>query len=276
MSNVRVFHARAVSDGAGVKINRVAHMSDPSVLDPFLLVDEIHSDQPEDYMEGFPSHPHRGFETVTVMLKGKMRHQDHLGNNGVISAGGGQWMTTGRGVIHSEMPEQERGVLHGFQLWLNLPSTQKMQPASYSDLKADEWLETLIGHITIRGLGGTLTVENERLIAPMNSGETKASVYTLTAKARQTVHISHPENRRFFFYIYQDEVEFQGAVYHRGSLVVIDDADRLELRLGEKAGVLMLSGRPLNEAVAQYGPFVMNTMAEVEQAILDYREHSLV
>lgn len=282
MSKLTVLQARPASDGAGVKINRVTQMSRPEVMDPFLMLDEIYSDQPEDYIEGFPPHPHRGFETVTVMLKGKMRHQDHFGNNGLIGDGGGQWMTTGRGVIHSEMPEQSEGLLHGFQLWLNLPAKDKMQPASYQDLQSEDWLEANIGALTVRGIGGTLVVNGQTLTAPVDSGQTRASVFTINreeafnSKEETSVTVSHPQNQKFFVFVYQGEVTYQGTEYARGQLLIMDESSEVDMTLSKGSGLLVLSGQPLDEPVAQYGPFVMNTMEEVDQALRDYRNDQLV
>lgn len=276
MSKVQVFKARPASDGAGVKINRVSHMSNPKIMDPFLMLDEIYSNQAEDYIEGFPSHPHRGFETITVMLKGQMRHRDHLGNDGVIGSGGGQWMTTGSGVIHSEMPEQEEGVLHGFQLWLNLAAKDKMKPASYRDLQCQDWLEEAVDGLTVRGIGGSLIVNDHTLVAPVDSGQTHASVFTVAGNTNDRLTISHPDNTKFFVYVYQGAAIFEGKTFERGHLIIVDDVSTLALQLLESAGLLVLSGQPLNEPVAQYGPFVMNTMEEVEQALQDYRDDTFV
>ncbi|GLQ31331.1 pirin family protein [Litoribrevibacter albus] len=276
MSKLQVFQARSASDGAGVKINRVSHMTNPTIMDPFLMLDEIYSDQAEDYIEGFPPHPHRGFETVTVMLKGQMRHQDHLGNNGLIGSGGGQWMTTGRGVIHSEMPEQDDGLLHGFQLWLNLPAKDKLQPARYKDMQAGDWFETELDGLTIRGLGGTLVINGHTFQAPIDSGKTQASVFTLAGRSGDELEVSHPNNQKFFVYVYQGAIQVQDTTYQRGSLLILDDTKQVNLAMTEDSGLLVLSGQPLNEPVAQYGPFVMNTMDEVEQALRDYRNDNFV
>jgi len=211
MSTIQVFQARPGSDGAGVKINRVSHMGRPEIMDPFLMLDEIYSDNPDEYIAGFPPHPHRGFETVTVMLQGQMRHEDHLGNNGLVSSGGGQWMTTGRGVIHSEIPEQEEGLLHGFQLWLNLAAEDKMQPASYQDLQSEQWIEQSINGLTVRGIGGQLEINDTLITAPVDSGKTRASVFTVTSDQQTSMTVSHPENTKFMVYVYQGEVNYQST-----------------------------------------------------------------
>jgi len=276
MSTIQVFQARPASDGAGVKINRVSHMGRPEIMDPFLMLDEIYSDNPDEYIAGFPPHPHRGFETVTVMLQGQMRHEDHLGNNGLVSSGGGQWMTTGRGVIHSEIPEQEEGLLHGFQLWLNLAAEDKMQPASYQDLQSEQWIEQSINGLTVRGIGGQLEINDTLITAPVDSGKTRASVFTVTSDQQTSMTVSHPENTKFMVYVYQGEVNYQRTFYGRGSLLVLNEINEIEMNLGEDSGLLVLSGKPLSEPVAQYGPFVMNTMEQVEQAIQDYRNERLV
>jgi len=276
MSTIQVFQARPASDGAGVKINRVSHMGRPEIMDPFLMLDEIYSDNPDECIAGFPPHPHRGFETVTVMLQGQIRHEDHLGNNGLVSSGGGQWMTTGRGVIHSEIPEQEEGLLHGFQLWLNLAAEDKMQPASYQDLQSEQWIEQSINGLTVRGIGGQLEINDTLITAPVDSGKTRASVFTVTSDQQTSMTVSHPENTKFMVYVYQGEVNYQRTFYGRGSLLVLNEINEIEMNLGEDSGLLVLSGKPLSEPVAQYGPFVMNTMEQVEQAIQDYRNERLV
>ncbi len=276
MGNVQVIQSKPASDGAGVKINRISRMSDVALLDPFLMIDEIHSTEADDYLEGFPSHPHRGFETITVMLAGKMRHRDHLGNNGVIEAGGGQWMTTGRGVIHSEIPEQDEGLLHGFQVWLNLPSEEKMQCASYQDLNADQWVEKQVNGVVVRGIGGVLGVDEQRLEAPVIRDTTQASVYTLHASKATRVTVSHPDNQKFLVYVYAGEVNVESTSISRGAMALVSGDQLFEMGMKEGAGVLILSGKPLEEPVVQYGPFVMNTMEEVNQAVVDYRNNNLV
>lgn len=276
MNSVELIQSRPASDGAGVKINRISRMSDAAMMDPFLMVDEIHSEDADDYIEGFPSHPHRGFETITVMLAGKMRHRDHLGNNGVIEAGGGQWMTTGRGVIHSEIPEQDEGLLHGFQVWLNLPAEEKMQRASYQDLAAESWVEASIDGVQVRGIGGVLSVNEEPFTAPVIRPKTQASVYTLKAKQAVQVHVAHPENQKFLLYVYEGEAQINQQAAKRGQMLLVEGLSDFDLKLGKNAGVLLLSGKPLNEPVVQYGPFVMNTMDQVNQAVVDYRNDELV
>ncbi|GAA3938889.1 pirin family protein [Litoribacillus peritrichatus] len=276
MNSVELIQSRPASDGAGVKINRISRMSDAAMMDPFLMVDEIHSEDADDYIEGFPSHPHRGFETITVMLAGKMRHRDHLGNNGVIEAGGGQWMTTGRGVIHSEIPEQDEGLLHGFQVWLNLPAEEKMQRASYQDLAAESWVEANIDGVQVRGIGGVLSVNEEPFTAPVIRPKTQASVYTLKAKQAVQVQVAHPENQKFLLYVYEGEAQINQRAAKRGQMLLVEGLSDFDLKLGKNAGVLLLSGKPLNEPVVQYGPFVMNTMDQVNQAVIDYRNDELV
>lgn len=269
-----VVDARAASDGDGVKIRRIAGRSINAAIDPFLLLDEIRSEDGADYVGGFPSHPHRGFETITYMLEGAMRHRDHLGNEGVIGAGDVQWMTAGRGVIHSEMPEQADGLLHGFQLWLNLPASEKMKPAAYQefdreripviDLPEGGRLKVIAGEVagdgkSVRGpvsVGATEPVYLDVYLAPGVRWE-------LPVRAEQAVLL----------------LVFQGATAElsEGQLGIYTEGDRLAMTAsGQGARALLLAGTPLREPIRQYGPFVMNTDEEIEQALKDYNAGMLV
>jgi len=273
----RVINAVATSDGAGVRLRRSLGSGQGMRLDPFLMLDEFSSDNPGDYIAGFPAHPHRGFETVTYMLDGHMRHEDHLGNVGELKSGGVQWMTAGRGIIHSEMPQQEQGRMRGFQLWINLPAAEKMKPAGYRDIQADQIpVAALPDGGQVKVLAGTLQLDGRQVAGPIQ-GLTTDPLY---------VDIELPAGRRFahpakagyqmFLYVYEGDVEVgpKGAARHLETQAagVLSDGDSVEIAAGpEGARFILLAARPLREPVAQYGPFVMNTPQEIEQAIADYQ-----
>lgn len=292
----QVIAAKPSSDGDGVKIQRVAGQHLNQVLDPFLLLDEIRSDNSADYIGGFPSHPHRGFETITYIMHGKMRHRDHLGNEGLLQNGGVQWMSAGRGIIHSEMPEQENGLLHGFQLWLNLPAREKMKPAHYQDFQAEQFPIINVGGKKGQGDGeikvvaGKVELSENHLLKNQDDIEDRGVdtgkilhgplVNNITEPAYLDIHLNPgvnieqkvPAEHTVLLYIYEGAtdqlVAQQLGVYVHGDSIMIKAGDA-----GVKA--LLLTGRPLKEPVVQYGPFVMNTMAEINQAIDDYNQGTL-
>ena len=283
-SPLTVHHARSVerliagqptSDGAGVKLTRLLTQNLQRRLDPFLMLDAFGSDQPDDYIAGFPNHPHRGFETVTYMIAGRMRHRDSAGHEGLLENGGVQWMTAGRGVIHSEIPQQEQGVMEGFQLWLNLPARDKMCAPWYRDFKSDE-----LPKFTIPG-GVAVTV-----IAGSSHGAQGAVVREATAPLYLDLHLSAgarfeqalPPGHNAFVYVYRGSVGIGGQTVpaQRMALLANDaQADGVVIEAGEDAKALMIAGQPLNEPIAQYGPFVMNTQQEIYQALSDMRDGRL-
>lgn len=271
---VRVVDAQPGADGAGVKIRRLAGRELQRVMDPFLMLDEIRSDDSADYIGGFPSHPHRGFETITYMLQGKMRHADHLGNDGLLQSGDVQWMLAGRGVIHSEMPEQSEGLMHGFQLWLNLPATQKMQPPAYRDLRSDELPQAeLDSGAVVKLLLGKTRLGDRCLQAPVERPDTAPVIMDVQLAADASLEWPCGEDATVIVYV------FQGALpgLKSGQLGVFAQGDVLRLQAGEQAvRLLVVAGIPLREPIAQYGPFVMNSVEEIEQALLDYNNGALV
>jgi hypothetical protein len=277
----QVIESVPTSDGAGVKLRRSLGKSQGERLDPFLMLDEFFSDNPDDYLAGFPNHPHRGFETVTYMLDGHMLHQDHLGNRGDLRTGDVQWMTAGRGIIHSEMPQQERGRMRGFQLWINLPAKEKMKPAGYRDIPAAQIPAVdLPGGGRAKVIAGTLIVESGATPGPMQGLSTDPVYFDveLPAGARFTHPIKPDYNA--FLYCYEGGVEIGLAGKARPlkthSAGVLSDGDQIEIKAtADGARVILLAGRPLREPIAQYGPFVMNTPAEIEQAIRDYQSGAL-
>lgn len=277
----RIIPSIPVSDGAGVKLRRSLGQSQGLRLDPFLMLDEFASDNPDDYIAGFPPHPHRGFETVTYMLEGDFQHQDHLGNSGHLRGGGAQWMTAGRGIIHSEMPLQQSGRLHGFQFWINLPAREKMKPASYRDIQPEEIPEQEIDGGRVRVIAGTFDGGDGQATPGPIQGLSTAPLFLdlrLDAGARvsQRIEAGHTA----FLYPYAGSLSvISGDSAHplpARQAGVLSDGERVELEAGpDGCGVLLITARPLGEPVVQYGPFVMNTREEIEQALDDYRAGTL-
>lgn len=276
----RIIPSVATADGAGVKLRRSLGSSQFARLDPFLMLDEFYSDNPDDYIAGFPAHPHRGFETVTYMLDGRMQHKDHLGNTGDLAPGSVQWMTAGRGVIHSEMPRQTEGRMRGFQLWLNLPAAEKMKPADYRDIPAADIPELVFDGGRVRVIAGTLSLKGERVAGPVNGGEkslaTDPIYWDLHLDPARQVTLPLTRGHNAFIYLYEGQASIGGQVVPHRAAGVLGDGDRLNLVSGsDGARLLILAGKPINEPVVQYGPFVMNTREEIEQALQDYRDGRL-
>jgi hypothetical protein len=264
----RTIQSIPASDGAGVKLRRSLGQSNFARLDPFLMLDEFSSDDAADYIAGFPAHPHRGFETVTYILDGHMLHEDHLGNKGNLKSGGVQWMTAGRGIIHSEMPQQERGRMRGFQLWINLPAKDKMKPANYRDLEASAIPEVKLGAGKVRVIAG----EFQGTKAPVKPGATDATYLDVHLPAGATFTQPVKDGYNAFVYVYEGELEGIEA----RSAAVFTDKGSVEVKAGPQgARFLLLAGKPIGEPVVQYGPFVMNTREEIEQAIRDYQNGTL-
>ena len=270
---VRTVRGMPTSDGAGVKLTRVIGGPALSELDPFLLFDEFRSDQAGDYIAGFPDHPHRGFETVTYMLAGRMRHRDNQGNSGLLTAGSVQWMTAGRGIVHSEMPEQEDGLMWGFQLWVNLPAREKMKPPRYQDIEPSR-VPTLgpAPGVTLRLLAG----ESGGQSGPVSGIDATQPLYVdvqLEAGARAALPV--PASHNAFAYVYQGAARIGadgGTTIARGQLALLGAGDHVEVAAdGGATRVGVIAGRPLGEPVARYGPFVMNTRDEIMQAFADYQ-----
>lgn len=272
----RIVEGVATSDGAGVKLTRVLSGKLQKRLDPFLMLDAFSSDNPDDYIAGFPDHPHRGFETVTYMLAGHMRHRDSAGHEGLLENGGVQWMTAGRGVIHSEIPEQVDGLMEGFQLWLNLPAQNKMRDPWYRDFPSAAIPE----YVTPQGV----TV---RVIAGSSNGVAGAVAREITEPLYLDIHVpagaefstALPDSHNAFIYVYRGAVTVDGVqvasrrmgiLSNPGSLGNAPGADSVTLSAQEEARLILVAGKPLNEPIVQYGPFVMNTQQEIHQALNDY------
>ena len=271
----RLIAGQATSDGAGVKLTRVLTHDLQRRLDPFLMLDAYGSDNPDDYIAGFPDHPHRGFETVTYMIAGRMRHRDSAGHEGLLENGGVQWMTAGRGVIHSEIPQQEDGVMEGFQLWLNLPGRDKMNAPWYRDFKAGD----LPRFVTPQGVAVTVIAGSSHGIAGAVTRDATAPLYLdlhLPAGARFEQPL--PDGHNAFVYVYRGEVAISGQAVPRQRMALLANdalADGVVIEAGVESRVLLLAGQPLKEPIAQYGPFVMNTQQDIYQALSDFRDGRL-
>ncbi len=267
----RLITGQATSDGAGVKLTRVLTHDLQRRLDPFLMLDAFRTDDPNDYIAGFPDHPHRGFETVTYMIAGRMRHRDNHGHQGLLENGGVQWMTAGRGIVHSEMPEQENGLMEGFQLWLNLPAKDKMCAAWYRDIKSAEIPEY-----------STEPGTTVRVIAGETHGVTGAMTREATAPLYLDIHLAAgqefvqplPPRHNAFVYVYRGEVTIGDTPVTEKKMAILaneEAADGVVLRAAAPARALLIAGMPLSEPIAQYGPFVMNTQQEIYQAMADFQ-----
>ena len=273
----RVIESVPASDGAGVKLRRSLGQRATLRVDPFLMLDEFSSEDASDYLAGFPSHPHRGFETVTYMLDGHMLHEDHLGHRGNLTSGSVQWMTAGRGIIHSEMPQQESGRMRGFQLWINLPAREKMKPAACRDIPPAEIpVVEIAGGGRVKVIAGTFEGAAGGTAGPVQ-GITTAPLY-FDVELPAGVRFSHPVRMddNVFVYPFEGGVTIGAGdsahVVPTHSAGVLSAGETVEVVAGASgARFIMLAARPLNEPVVQYGPFVMNTREEIEQAISDYQ-----
>ncbi|SKB65308.1 pirin family protein [Luteibacter sp. 22Crub2.1] len=266
---VRRVRGMDTADGAGVKLKRVIGQPALDMLDPFLLLDEFRSDQAGDYIEGFPDHPHRGFETVTYMLAGRMQHGDNKGNRGDLGPGSVQWMTAGSGLIHSEMPQQEAGLMWGFQLWVNLPASDKMIAPRYQDIPpGDIPVVQPADGVTVRVVAGELAGAT----GPVSGIATQPVYLDIALDAGARFDLSLPEGHSAFAYVFDGtSATVAGGPLARSELAVLSKGDTVSVAAGEAARVLLVAGRPLDEPVARYGPFVMNTPAQIHEAIADFR-----
>ncbi|MGQ9427255.1 pirin family protein [Gilvimarinus sp. F26214L] len=260
------------SDGAGVKLLRVLTQNLQRRLDPFLMLDEFRSDDPKDYIAGFPNHPHRGFQTVTYMLAGRMRHQDSAGNEGLLTPGGVQWMNTGRGLVHSEIPEQEDGLMHGFQLWVNLPSHLKMSEPGYRDIPAEQIpAYDAPGGVHIRVIAG----DSEGTEGAVQQEATEPLFLDLRFSGAADHTLPVPADYNAFIYVYEGALKLgdaeRNAEARQMAVLSNGGAEGVRIQTSDKASALLIAGRPLRESIAQWGPFVMNTREEVEQAMSDYQ-----
>jgi redox-sensitive bicupin YhaK (pirin superfamily) len=280
------FHGRSVEqqvigqatrDGDGVKLTRVLTQAHQRRLDPFLMLDNFGSDDPNDYGGGFPDHPHRGFETITYMIAGRMRHRDSAGHEGLLQNGGVQWMTAGRGVVHSEMPEQEEGVMEGFQLWLNLPSQQKLCPPGYQDIQSDKIPELdLPSGVKVRIISGEVCGVRGAVCRPADLFPTQTLYLDIHFTKNTTFQQAlNPEHNAFIF-VYRGNVKVvsehqETSVDLHRMAILHNEGNGVEISASIGSQLLLISGNPLNEPIAQYGPFVMNTREELMQAVDDFK-----
>lgn len=267
----RIVNGIKSTDGDGVQLTRVIGSHELSMLDPFLLFDSFESNKAQDYIGGFPSHPHRGFETVTYLLAGRMRHKDSEGREGVIEPGGVQWMTAGRGIIHSEMPEQENGLLHGFQLWVNLPASDKMTDPAYQEFPADKVvLEQHANGTEIRVIAG---ITNRGSQGPVINDYVSPTYLDVSLPEGQIFKQTIDDNDNAFIYVIEGDlsVGMSSDVVKIHQLAVMGGGNSLYFKANENTRFMFASARPLNESVARGGPFVMNTKEEITQAFNDFR-----
>ncbi len=271
----RLIVGHPTSDGAGVKLTRVLTQDLQRRLDPFLMLDAFGSENPDDYIAGFPNHPHRGFETVTYMIAGRMLHRDSAGHEGLLQNGDVQWMTAGSGLIHSEIPQQEAGVMEGFQLWLNLPARDKMNPPWYRDIAQAE----LPRFTTAEGVAVTVIAGESHGVSGAVTREATAPTYLdLHLPAGTRFEQALPASHNAFVYVYRGAVSLGGQAVPVQRMAILANepgADGVRIEASEDARVLLIAGQPLGEPIAQYGPFVMNTEAEIYQAIQDFRSGKL-
>ena len=270
---LRTLRGQPASDGAGVKLTRVIGSPQLPDLDPFLMLDEFGTDRPEDYLAGFPEHPHRGFETVTYMLDGRMRHRDNHGNEGVLVPGSVQWMTAGRGIVHSEMPEQEEGRMRGFQLWVNLPAREKMTAPKYQEYGPDRFPEVdAAPGVRAKVIAG----EVAGVRGPIEQPATQPTYLDLRLGAGDRYQHALPAGHTAFAYVYEGSARLgdgqAAATVQARELAVLGEGEVVQVE-GREAGtrLILVAGQPLREPVARYGPFVMNTQAELRQAFEDYQ-----
>ena len=265
--------ALPTSDGAGVQLKRSIGTDMLSELDPFLLFDHFGTDNPDNYIAGFPDHPHRGFETVTYMIQGLMRHKDSSGAEGLLRPGGVQWMTAGRGIIHSEMPEQTEGEMSGFQLWVNLPATKKMCVPRYQNIEPDALpLVRPADGVEVRVVAG----EVEGVQGPVNGIPSEPTYLDVTLAPGAVFSSNLPLGHTAFAYVFQGQAMIGNDTAERDHLAVLSDGDQVRVSSAEGGRLILVAGKPFDEPIARYGPFVMNTTDEVSQAIDDYQQDNFI
>lgn len=268
-----IVRAQAVSEGAGVTVHRTIGTPALRNLDPFLMLDHFSSDNPDDYIAGFPDHPHRGFITLTYMLDGHMLHKDSMGNQGDLQSGGAQWMKAASGVIHSEMPKQTAGLMRGFQLWVNLPASQKMSAPTYQELSPTDIPEYSGDGARVKALSG----QYRDILGPIDDPYTGVLYLDVALEADSAFMHPFDSALQAFIYVFEGSVELEGTPLPQHTFAVLGNGDSLRLAAGDAgARFILVAGRPLDEPIEQYGPFVMNTRDEIQQAMADYRAGNLV
>ncbi|MEZ8107305.1 pirin family protein [Vibrio cortegadensis] len=267
---IETLNAKPTSDGAGVKIQRITGFNIKK-FSPFLMIDELQSEENQDYVGGFPPHPHRGIETFSYMLKGHFQHKDSLGNSGELRSGGAQWMASGKGIIHSEMPMMEEGQLHGFQIWINQPSQDKQSRACYADFQPEMVKELESPELgTARILAGSSAINGISVDSALNKTGVPVNIIDWRANNNQELQTTLDESFNAIIYVYKGSIEISGKVVTEGQLGFLSQGDTVHLTATQESGALILAGQPINEPVVHYGPFVMNSMNEIDQAISDY------
>ena len=263
----------AVTEGAGVTVHRTIGTPALKNLDPFLMLDLFHSDDPDDYIAGFPNHPHRGFNTFTYMLDGHMQHQDSMGNKGDLGPGGAQWMKAASGVIHSEMPQQSSGMMRGFQLWINLPAEQKMSAPAYQDFSSDAFPVVENEGSRVKILSGEYNGQH----GPVDDPYTRVQFLDVTLDENNTFTHRLDNSLQGFIYVFEGDATLSGTALPQHSFAVLGEGDTLEIKAGTNgARFIMVVGNPIGEPIVQYGPFVMNTREEIDLAFTDFRDGKLV
>ncbi len=260
----KIISANETTDGAGVKIYRSLGQTQKARLDPFLMLDEFCSENPDDYVGGFPSHPHRGFETFTYMINGKLKHEDSMGNSGELNSGELQWMTAGSGIIHSEMPLQKNGLMKGFQLWVNLPAREKMQSPKYKDIRSNEMVNVREGTTKVKILAGNY----KNYSGPIKGLTTMLEFYDIEIGADKFT-FEGSKSKNYFIYVFEGSIKIGGITLDARNGVSFSET--AVISTNTQGRILLIGGRPLNEPIFQYGPFVMNTKEEISQAIKDFQ-----
>ncbi|QOJ19816.1 MAG: pirin family protein [Gammaproteobacteria bacterium] len=273
-NTVRIIPATAVPEGAGVIVHRTIGTPVLRNYDPFLMLDHIGSDNPDDYIAGFPPHPHRGFITFTHMLDGHMQHRDSMGNTGDLGPGSAQWMKAASGVIHSEMPKQENGLLRGFQLWINLPAVNKMDHPEYQEFPAEAFPQVETADYRLKVLIGRFG----EAVAPIQDDLTQVTYFDVQLQPGRRFQHRLPAQNTSFVYVFEGNGQFNGQDVARHSLVAVDaDGDAFDFIAGkEGARFIVVSGKPLHEPIVQHGPFVMNTREQIDQALKDFQSNQFV
>ena len=268
----RTVPSTPVKEGAGVIVHRSIGMPDVGRHDPFLMLDHFATENPDDYIAGFPSHPHRGFTTLTYMLDGKMRHKDSMGNEGVVNSGDAQWMKAASGVIHSEMPEQEDGAMQGFQLWINLPAANKMDKPDYQDILAAEIpnLDTDFGQVKV------MAGQFQDAVGPLTDADRNLQFFDVHISADQTGTFALPADNNSFVFVHYGQGSINDSAVRDKDLMLLEAQGSLAISASSELRVIIVSGKPIGEPIAQHGPFVMNTREELETAFYDYQRGKLV
>lgn len=273
-NGMRLIPAMTIAEGAGVIVHRTIGTPALRSYDPFLLLDHIGSENPDDYIAGFPAHPHRGFNTLTYIIDGEMEHTDSMGNTGDLGAGGAQWMKAASGVIHSEMPKQKDGLLRGFQLWINLPAANKMDAPEYQEYPAEAFPVVEKPGYRVKVIAGSL----EKTVSPIVDNITQVIFLDVLVEPDRPFHYVLPEGNTSFLYIFEGNGQINGKTVATHTLVTLNGANTAPVFTAGRQGarLILISGRPIREPIVQHGPFVMNTREEIDQAMQDYQSNRFV